>query len=76
MKVIRWVLSTILLIYFFISQNGIDCVNFYTAEVNPPDAVYSQLLSGNDVFETVYSTFNSSGLLAVGGILLLATGKP
>ena len=50
-------------------------LNFFTAAVEPPDSTYSQLLSGNDVFETVYSTFNSTGLILLGSALLLSSGK-
>ena len=50
-------------------------LNFFTAPVEPPDSQYSQLLSGNDVFETVYSTFNRTGLILLGSALLLSSGK-
>lgn len=49
-------------------------LNFFTAPVEPPDSQYSQLLSGNDVFETVYSTFNRTGLILLGSALLLSSG--
>ncbi len=52
-----------------------DGLNFFTASVDPPNSPYSQLLSGNDVFETIYGTFNSTGLVLLGGALLLSSGK-
>ena len=35
-------------------------LNFYTGEINSvtSSTFYDQLLSGNDLFETVYGTFN------------------
>ena len=35
-------------------------LNFYTGEINSSTSstFYDQLLSGNDLFETVYGTFN------------------
>jgi hypothetical protein len=50
-------------------------LSIYSASVYPPDSPYTYLLSGNTLFETVYSTFNSSGILAIGGILLAAGGE-
>ena len=67
-----WLYLAILSSTFFALVNGL---NFFTATVDPPDSQYSQLLSGNDVFETVYSTFNSTGLLLLGSALLLSSGK-
>ena len=56
----------LLFVVWPLSSHGL---NLYTASVDQPDAQYSQLLSGNDVFEAVYSTFNSTGLLLLGGAL-------
>ena len=76
MKTSRWALSSVLLLYFSVGfYSGAAGLNFFTAEVNPPDTPYTQVLSGNDVFEVVYNTFNNTGLVAIGGALLLATGK-
>lgn len=51
-------------------------LNFYTGEINSSTSstFYDQLLSGNDLFETVYGTFNSTGLLLIGGAALLGAG--
>jgi hypothetical protein len=43
--------------------------------VNPPDSPYTYLLTGNTLFDTVYSTFNTTGVLAIGGVLFAAGGK-
>ena len=67
-----WLYLVILSSTFFALVNGL---NFFTATVDPPDSQYSQLLSGNDVFENVYSTFNSTGLILLGSALLLSSGK-
>jgi hypothetical protein len=61
----------IFLVCFVSVSSGL---NFFTAEVTTPDAPYTQVLSGNDVFEIVYSTFNNTGLFALGSALLLTTG--
>ena len=71
-KCASWFYLATLSSTFFALVNGL---NFFTATVDPPDSQYSQLLSGNDVFETVYSTFNSTGLLLLGSALLLSSGK-
>ena len=56
----------------------VNGLNFFTATVdtsNTQQAPYSQLLSGNDVFETLYSTFNSTGIMLLGASLLLSSGN-
>ena len=68
-------MKSIVIVGAFLSLNLVDGLNFFTASVDPPDSPYSQLLSGNDVFETVYSTFNNTGLILLGGALLLSSGK-
>jgi len=50
-------------------------LSIYSASVNPPDSPYTYLLTGNTLFDTVYSTFNTTGVLAIGGVLLAAGGK-
>ena len=65
-------LKTLILILAFSLVNGL---NFFTATVDQPDAPYSQLLSGNDVFEQLYGTFNSTGLVLLGGAIVLSAGK-
>jgi len=70
-KCATWLYLAILSSTFFALVNGL---NFFTATVDPPDSQYSQLLSGNDVFENVYSTFNSTGLILLGSALLLSSG--
>ena len=37
--------------------------------------IFDTLLSGNDLFENLYGTFNNTGLLLFGGALLLGSGK-
>ena len=69
---ISWLCVAIVTLVFSKLVNGL---NFFTATVDPPDSQYSQLLSGNDVFENVYSTFNSTGLILLGSALLLSSGK-
>ena len=64
--------TLILLLAFSTLVNGL---NFFTATVDQPDAPYSQLLSGNDVFEQLYGTFNSTGLVLLGGAIVLSAGK-
>lgn len=71
MKVTHFLTSLAALILVLSSGNGL---NFYTAEVAPPNAPYTQILSGNDVFSIVYSTFNNTGLMLLGGALLISTG--
>ncbi len=70
---IQFVLVLLILIYN--SGPTTATVSIYSASVNPPDSPYSYLLSGNTIFDTVYSTFNSTGVLAIGGILFAAGGK-
>ena len=65
-------LKTLILLLAFSLVNGL---NFFTATVDQPDAPYSQLLSGNDVFEQLYGTFNSTGLVLLGGAIVLSAGK-
>ena len=60
------------LLLAFTLVNGL---NFFTASVDPPEAPYSQLLSGNDVFETLYGTFNSTGLVLLGSAIVLSAGE-
>ncbi len=50
-------------------------LSIYSASVYPPDSPYTYLLSWNTLFDTVYSTFNTSGVVAIGGVLLAAGGK-
>ena len=64
--------TLILLLAFSTLVNGL---NFFTATVDQPDAPYSQILSGNDVFEQLYGTFNSTGLVLLGGAIVLSAGK-
>ena len=42
-------------------------LNFYTGEINSSTSstFYDQLLSGNDLFETVYGTFNRKVIITV-----------
>ena len=69
-------LRKVVLFIYYSGLVGIEAtLSIYSASVNPPDAPYSQLLSGNTLFDTVYATFNTSGVLAIGGILLAAGGK-
>ena len=65
-------LKTLILLLAFSLVNGL---NFFTATVDQPDAPYSQILSGNDVFEQLYGTFNSTGLVLLGGAIVLSAGK-
>ena len=68
--------SKFVLLFNYLRLLGIGAtLSIYSASVYPPDSPYTYLLSGNTLFETVYSTFNSSGILAIGGILLAAGGK-
>ena len=71
-SVTPWFFIAILYLGIFAKVSGL---NFFTAQVEAPDTQYSQLLSGNDVFETVYSTFNRTGLILLGSALLLSSGK-
>ena len=68
------VIFVLLFNYLRLSGTGAT-LSIYSASVYPPDSPYTYLLSGNTLFETVYSTFNTSGILAIGGILLAAGGK-
>ena len=61
-----------ILLLAFTLVNGL---NFFTATVDPPDSPYSQVLSGNDVFETLYGTFNSTGLVLLGSAIVLSAGE-
>ena len=65
-------LRNLILLLAFSLVNGL---NFFTATVDPPDSPYSQILSGNDVFESLYGTFNSTGLVLLGSAIVLSAGK-
>ena len=57
--------------------NWSEALNFYTGTVttNTSNVIFDTLLSGNDLFENLYGTFNNTGLLLFGGALLLGSGK-
>ena len=68
----------LVIIIILVLFNMSEALNFYTGEESPStssDVIFNQLLSGNDLFETVYGTFNNTGLLLLGGALLLGSGK-
>lgn len=48
-------------------------LEFYTGTVNT--LFYESLVSGNSVFDLLYETFNTTGILAVGAALFAASGK-
>ena len=49
-------------------------VSVYTAAVNN-GTLYPTLLGGSSVLDGVYDAFNSTGLMALGGVLLAAGSK-
>ena len=65
----------IVLILCLIVVENEATLSIYSASVYPPDSPYTYLLSWNTLFDTVYSTFNTSGVVAIGGVLLAAGGK-
>ena len=64
----------ILIVCLIVVENEAT-LSIYSASVYPPDSPYTYLLSWNTLFDTVYSTFNTSGVVAIGGVLLAAGGK-
>jgi hypothetical protein len=69
-------LPKIVLIFNYFCLVRVDAtLSIYSASVYPPNSPYTYLLTGNTLFETVYSTFNTSGIVAIGGILLAAGGE-
>ena len=63
----------ILIVCLIVVENEAT-LSIYSASVYPPDSPYTYLLSWNTLFDTVYSTFNTSGVVAIGGVLLAAGG--
>ena len=58
----------------------IATVDLYTSEVPASggainNLLYPSVLAGSSIFENVYSTFNSTGIMAIGASLLAAGGK-
>lgn len=59
----------------FMTQNAkvSASLSVYTASV--AGDIYPSLLGGSNLLENIYSTYNRTGLMAIGGILLAAGGK-
>ena len=56
-------------------------VDLYTSEVNPSDGgainslAFPSVLGGSVIFDTIYSTYNTTGIMAIGAALLAAGGN-
>ena len=48
-------------------------VSVYTSQIE--NGLYPALLGGSSLLETVYESYNSTGLMALGGLLLAAGGE-
>ena len=59
----------------------IATVDLYTSEVNPSDGgainslAFPSVLGGSVIFDTIYSTYNTTGIMAIGAALLAAGGS-
>ena len=59
----------------------IATVDLYTSEVNPSDGgainslAFPSVLGGSVIFDTIYNTYNTTGIMAIGAALLAAGGN-
>ena len=67
----QWVYAAILL--QMLMDDASASVSVYTSQIE--NGLYPALLGGSSLLETIYESYNSTGLMALGGLLLAAGGE-